>query len=745
MSIVALYLLLLADTAFAQILRGNVWNEKQEPLAGAQFRWNDSIVVATSDAQGNVAVTLPESALGFWVVRLPGYRVDTLKIPIDTNFQLTLRATNKLQDIELYAQRTGVILSNASIIKTEQITSTELKKSACCDLAGCFETQSTVQPQTTNVITQSKELRILGLAGVYNQILIDGVPLIQGLTQTYGISSIPGTLVDNIFVAKGANSVLQGFESISGQINVETKEPGKTPELLLNLYANSFAEKHINVNYGFKHKKWSNLTAFHSVQRANKIDRDQDQFLDLPQITRYMFFNKWMYGNEKQWGWNSRVSLRFLQENRVGGQTFFDARNDKGSNTVYGQTIHISQPEVSVKTGYRFNDAHYLFVQAAACQQNQNSFMGPVGYDAKQTSAYGNIQYERTATSSTWKAGISFRYLQLDEQIHINDSVLARTYGGLYQRGDRVPGVFAEHTLRTGADKFTWMVGIRADHHQQFGWNITPRTLLKYDFSPFSTVRANLGTGWRTVNLFSENIGLLSSSRNVVFTEALEPERAVNMGINFTQKFAAKNQQIAGHVTLDYYYTRFQNQIFPDFDTDPTQAFIRNFFGRSASHGFQAELLLTLAQRWELKTGYTFLDVYRMVDNQKQILPFNARHKLLSTFSYKPLSRKFHADLNVHVYGKQRLPNTKANPSLFQRPDFSRPFHTVNLQFTYNFKKVEAYIGCENLFDFRQRQPIISWQNPFGPYFDTSSVWGPTRGQEFYIGIRFQMKTTAEP
>jgi outer membrane receptor for ferric coprogen and ferric-rhodotorulic acid len=226
----------------------------------------------------------------------------------------------------------------------------------------------------------------------------------------------------------------------------------------------------------------------------------------------------------------------------------------------------------------------------------------------------------------------------------------------------------------------------------------------------------------------------------VVFTEALQPERAINMGINFTQKFAAKNQKFGGHITLDYYYTGFQNQIFPDFDTDPTQAIISNFYGRSASHGFQAELLLSLAQRWEVKSGYTFLDVYRIVNNQKQLLPFNARHKLLNTLSYKPLSRQFHVDLNVHWFGKQRLPNTQANPAGFQRPDFSQPFQTVNLQFTYNFKTVEAYVGCENMFDFRQRQPIISWQNPFGPYFDTSSVWGPTRGQEFYLGIRLRVK-----
>ena len=739
------YLLVLLFTFFttstwAQTLRGVVRDETRRPIAGAQFRWMDSLLVATSDTLGQVEINVAGFSNGFWVIQRVGYYPDTLQHPTDPSFQVTLQTRSQLQDVELYAQRNGILLSNASVIKTEQITATELKKSACCDLAGCFETQSTVQPQTTNVVTQSKELRILGLAGVYNQILIDGIPIIQGLSHTYGISSIPGTLVEQIFVSKGSNSVIQGFESISGQINVETKEPEKTPELLVNVYANSFAEKHLNINYGFRGKKWANLTAFHMVQPANRIDRDQDKFLDLPLITRYMLFQKWIYGDEKKWGWHHRVSLRFLQENRVGGQTFFDARRNKGSNSVYGQAINISQPEISIKSGYRFNDEHHISLQVAAYRQRQNSYMGPIGYDAQQSSAYANLQYERNKAYSNWKVGLSFRYLLLNEQININDSLLARTYGGWYSRKDLVPGAFAEHTLRAFNEKLTWLVGLRVDHHQQFGWHVTPRTLVKYDFSPQQTLRLNFGTGWRTVNLFSENIGLLSSSRNVVFTENLQPERAFNWGVNFTQKFAVPTQKIAGHISLDYYHTRFQNQVFPDFDSNPTQAIISNFYGRSVSHGFQAELLLSFAQRWEWKTGYTWLDVYRVINNQKQLLPFNARHKVLNTLSFKPISQNFHVDANLHWYGRQRLPNTQANPTMFQRPDFSRSFQTINLQFTYNLKTVEAYIGCENILDFRQRQPIISWQDPFGPYFDTSSVWGPTRGREWYIGIRYRIQ-----
>ncbi len=278
------------------------------------------------------------------------------------------------------------------------------------------------------------------------------------------------------------------------------------------------------------------------------------------------------------------------------------------------------------------------------------------------------------------------------------------------------------------------------DDHNEFGFQFTPRTLVKYDITPKTILRANIGTGWRTVNVFSENIGLLVSSRDIVFAEALQPEKALNFGINLTQKFDTKNNRLSGYLSADFYRTNFENQIFPDYDSNPTKAILQNFTGTSISNGFQAELYLNFFERFEWKTGYTFLDVYREIGDTKQVLPFNARDKVLATFSYKPLTNQFHLDMNVHWFGQQRLPDTRINPEEFQRPDFSNPYSVINAQFTYNFKSFDLYVGCENIFDVRQHQPILSWQDPFGPYFDTSSVWGPTRGQEMYVGVRVRFQ-----
>ncbi len=723
---------------FAQKIEGKVTDTKNEALTGASVYWLDSNQGTMTEINGIFSIAFNEISNKKLIASYVGFKSDTIEITNQKYVKFTLAAIKSLSEVVITEERDGIILSNIDPIKTENITQTELKKAACCDLAGCFETQLTIQPQTSNVITNAKELRILGLSGVYNQVLVDGFPMIQALSYTYGISGIPGTLVENIFVSKGANSVLQGFESISGQINVITKDAANTDKLLLNFYINSFMEKHLNANYAFKKGKWRNITAVQTVQPANKTDNDKDNFLDLPLLTRYLIYNKLNYGKESDWGWSTKIGLKYLNEERIGGQYTFNANTDQGNTSVYGQTVNFTQPEIYTKTGYRFNNKHNIALSANSFFHQQNSFFGTTKYNATQSNFYANLQYELAYNKlHTLKTGLSFRYLNIHEKIEFTDTILNRSYNGDYKRIENIPGIFAENTMSFLNNKITWISGLRLDHHNQFGSTLTPRMLLKYDLSSKTVVRANIGTGWRTVNLFSENIGLLVRSRNIVFAEKLLPERALNYGINMVHKYEINKQ--TGYLSADFYRTDFQNQIFPDYDRDSKSAIIKNFKGPSISNGFQLELNIKIAKRFDIKTGYNYLDVYRIEADKKNQLPFNPKHRVLGAISFKPLSKKFNIDINVHWFDKQRLPNTKANPIAFQRPDYSEAFTLYNAQFTYNFKKIELYIGCENIFNFRQLQPILSWQNPFGPYFDTSSVWGPTRGREIYSGVRFKL------
>lgn len=657
--------------------------------------------------------------------------LDTLIIINSESVELRFTSTQKISGA-------GIKASKPAQIGTDKIDQVELKKSACCDLAGCFETQGSVQPMTTNVITNSKELRILGLSGVYNQVLTDGIPIIHGLGYTYGISAIPGTLVDNIYVSKGTTSVLQGYESMVGQINVITKPSDKNEKLLVNAYINSFGESQYNVNYRMVKKNVSNLITLHSVLPAAKWDRDKDKFLDLPMLNRYLLFDKLKIGNENQKGFNGTIHFRTVWEERNGGQKTFNPKTDKGSSTIYGQAIHYTQSEAYSKLNYRYNSVKKISLYASGFTHNQNSWFGTVNYRAKQKSYYGNLQYENTWNQShEIKVGSSIRHLNTNEQIAFSDTFLHRTYNGNYLKNETIPGLFAENTFKWKGDIITLITGFRADHHNKFGWQYTPRASLKYELSETSTIRASIGKGWRTVNLFSENVGLLVSSRNILFDETLRPEVSYNWGLNFLKRYTYK--KLEGNMIIEFYQTRFKNQFFPDYDADPNLIRIYNFTQTSVSNGLQAEFSLKYNKRYDVKMVYNYLDVYRMQQQTKVVLPFNSKHKLLLSMSYTSKNKKFRFDMNSHWFGKQRLPDTDKNPEEYQQPKQSKSYFTHNIQCTYVWKKFEWYVGCENVFDYRQLKPIVSWQNPFSPYFDTSFNWGPTRGREAYLGFRYKL------
>jgi outer membrane receptor for ferrienterochelin and colicin len=714
---------------------GIVMTQDDVPLVGAQVYWaNESIGVLT-DANGRFVIEAIGTEKLELVARFVGYSPDTLLVAAGFDCTYYLSSFADLEEVEIIERGDGVVLSNLNTIKTEVITQGELRKAACCDLAGCFETQTTVQPQVTNVLTNAKELRILGVSGVYNQILIDGLPMIQGLSYTYGLSGIPGTLVDNIHVSKGANSVVQGFESMVGQINVETKNPDDTDRLFLNGYINSFGERHLNAHVAFKKNMWSNMTVFHTVQPAAVIDRDDDRFMDLPQLTRYMVFNRTQYGNEKSKGFYGRINVRYLHEERLGGQVNFDPATHLGSTESYGQLVNIGQPDINVRFGYRVNERTQVVLLSSAFMHQQDAWFGTVRFDALQHNAYANLQLEHDYGSVHGvKAGVSYRHMTLRENISFS-TALDRTYHGLYQRVENIPGVFVENTMGFFNNRLSWIAGVRTDHHNTFGTITTPRSLLKYDISEKTSIRASVGYGWRTVNVFSENNLLMIGSREVVFEEQLRPEAAMNYGLNLTHHF--NSDDFSGYLSLDYYRTSFENQVFPDYDSDPTRAYVANFTGVAVSEGIQAEASVRIGRRIDLKTGYNYLYVYREENSERRLLPFNPMHKVVNTFSFTPLSEKWHFDANIHSYGKQRLPDTSQNPEAFQTADFSDPYTVFSAQFTAILNRFEVYLGVENILDFRQLQPIRGWQDPFGPFFDTSSVWGPTRVREIYIIIRF--------
>lgn len=743
--LVVIALVLSAPILSAQYLYGQVTDMKDTPLPDAVVVWAGTSIGAATNQEGEFALPLPAdtSIKQLKLVAIFGLVRDTFFVDdLSSYWTFQVAAQVTLQEVTIMDERSGAFVSVLQPIKTEMINRTELRKAACCDLAGCFETQSTVQPTTTNVLTNAKELRILGLSGVYNQILIDGLPTIQGLTYTYGTGTIPGSILDNIWVVKGANSVLQGYESMVGQITVFPREGGSAEPFTTDILVNSFGEKHLNAAMATNKKKYTNYLAVHASLPGGRWDRDNDNFLDLPLLTRYSVYNKWRFRKENEKGFSAFVAGRMVQEQRIGGQKTFNYPQDTGTMRNYGQVVRFFQPEISTKIGWRWNENQKISLLSSFVAQDQQSWFGLTRYQANQRYAYANLQYELYWGKKhlhELKTGLSYRHFNLDETIRFAPAdTLKRNYGGNYLKKEQIPGLFAENTFHFKDGRWVWITGLRADQHNTFGWHVTPRTMLRFSPSTNLDIRGSIGSGWRTVNLFSENIGLLTGNRDLVFMETLQPEKSWNMGVNATQRF--KFQQFNFTVTGDLYHTRFQNQFFPDYDTAPEQAILANFMGKSISNGFQMEFSAAWKRLVELRAAYNFLDVYRVENGKKMLLPFNPRHKVLGVATVRTPNERWQFDTNIHWYAKQRLPDTRLNPEALRRPDYSQPYTMASVQARLNLKRFAFFAGCENLLDFRQKRPILGWEQPFSVGFDPAFAWGPTRGREFYIGCNYRME-----
>tara|TARA_Y100000994_G_scaffold249358_1_gene260570 strand:- start:18295 stop:20529 length:2235 start_codon:yes stop_codon:yes gene_type:complete len=718
-------------------IKGKIVDENLQPLPNASIYWLNSNIGTTSKLNGEFIIQKTNSEQNQLIISFIGYHSDTIEVLNNKKSIITsLKKTETLNTVKITENSSGIYIDRYQAEKIETITATELTKAACCELAGCFETQMSVQPKTTNIILDSKELSLLGLSGVYNQILIDGNPIISGLNYTYGISSIPGTIINKISISQGLASVQQGSNSITGQINIALKEYNKDETFFLNLYYNSFGAKQANVDFNFSTGKWKSIISLHTTQPSRKIDNNNDSFLDIPQTKKYSLYNKWIFGNTNE-GLYTTTIIRFLNEQRIGGQINFNITENKGSSYIYGQVVEFQQPELYNKTSYKFNETRAITIETGISYHNQESFFGTTQYLANQTNY--NIKIANILNWKTHKlvSGINYTRFNLNENIFFNENfTFNKTYQGI-PKDEKIKSFFTENTFNWKSNNLQLITGIRADQHNEFGLFIIPRGLVKYNFSENSIIRFSIGSGWRTFNLFSEHTHLLASNKNIIIDENLKPEKAINYGLNILQAFYFDNLEM--QITLDFYKTDFSNQIHPDYHHNPIEIHVHNFDGNSKSNSFQIEIALELIDELGIKLAYNYLDIFKLYENEnKYSLPLTSKHHLLNTISYRPVDKNWYFDMNTHFVGKKKLTDTTLNPPTHQRSLYSDPFWIVNGQFTIKLpkSKLDIYIGCENIINYTQENPIISWQNPFGQYFDISNIWGPTKGREFYVGIR---------
>lgn len=733
---------------FSQNLAGRVVevNDKGDTVGIqlASLQWLHTSVGVHSEVDGSFL--LQRTQTDTLVVSFPTYQPDTIIIgQQDNDITILLSHSHSLAQVSIIA-RDGSYISTQPILTTV-ITQQGLRRAACCNLAESFESTIAVDMEFSDAITGARQIAMLGLAGIYSQILLENVPLIRMLSHQFGLGFVPGSWMESINVSKGVASVTNGYEAITGQINVDYKKPETNYErAFLNVYGNSMGKGELSFNTRMKVGKKDNVSTilmlFAGDQFA-KIDMNKDGFLDVPRNQQINVMNRWDY--DVRGKMEGRSMIDFVWDNRVGGQMDYDRHDNRFSSEIYGLHIDNKKWDVITKNGFLLNgeDESIGTILSYTGHKTQSVF-GLKSYDAFQNSLYANVLYsnkfgERKRHKLT--AGGSLQYDNYKESLGWGNLMSDNT--ALFN--EVVPGIFGEYCYIIDP-KLIVMAGLRLDYNSHFNqlfW--TPRVHLKWQITENTSFRASAGKGYRTSHILAENIGLLTSNRIYREQEQLKAEEAYNAGISFVQSFNLPGGKSS--ISVDYFYTHFMNQAIVDLDQDVHSITIYNLNGAfngygnvSRSHSAQVELILKPFTRFELTLAYRYNDVRYMSNGIQREKVLTSPHKGLVNVNYSTRYDKWKFNVTLQVNGPQRLPDTHLNPTEYQRPEYSNPYCILNAQITKKFRRWEIYLGGENLLNYKQKDPIVSADNPFGEYFDATMIYAPITGIMGYLGVRYMLK-----
>jgi outer membrane receptor for ferrienterochelin and colicins len=718
-----------------------VTGEVKEVLDGAIVKWINTRKGTLTENGGKFCIDTEKISDLRLIVMYTGYKTDTVAVG-DKNFvEVVLHNTTTTKTIVVEGQTSTSFISDDKV-KTEVITQMELKKDACCDLSGCFGKNASVDVAVTDILTNTKELKVLGLEGSYTQILVDNMPIMTGLVTKFGVTSIPGSLINRIMISKGSNSVIQGYESISGIMNVLLKDYSSSEKVFINGFLNSAFEPQFNLNAATKINKWNTLVSFQTVQESKRVDGNSDGYLDVPLTRRYMLYNKWNYGSpDKGDKTNAIIGFKYLDERRTGGQKNFNYDENLGSNTIYGQTVNLHNADAYARFSHSFENESQLKVFMAGDYFDQLSYYGTTRYDGKQRNFNINALYEFPVYKKSYlRFGASYKYENIIEDINFTAPIVSpvkKTYAGYYDKLESVPGIYTEGSFEFKEINLSLIGGFRADYHNDYNMIWTPRFLARFQLTKNTVVRASFGTGFRTVNPFSEYPSFLASGKDIKGVRNVKPEKTVNYGIDLLQYFVIGGA--SGNINFDFYKTVFNNKVIAECDAMPYMYMFTNF-DDAGSNVFQVESSVNFLQHLDFKLAYKYIDLYYFKNGARLEQPFNSKHRILTGLTYTAPENSWILNLTMQWFGKQNLPSTANYSVQYQRPSESDAYAMLNAQFTKNFKYFEMYIGVENLLDFVQDNPIISAENPFSRNFDTSFIWGPTRGRDVYIGFRYLIR-----
>ncbi|MFN3530055.1 MAG: TonB-dependent receptor domain-containing protein [Bacteroidia bacterium] len=718
-------------------LRGFVLEESEsgrlKPLVTANVYWLGTTKGTITDERGFFSLPLSTETRRL-VISYIGFTPDTLFVRQPELVKVVLKSGSKLNTVEVSSERATTFVSTLNPIKTQMMTEKELFKAACCNLSESFETNPAVDVSYTDAVSGVKQIQLLGLSGTYIQMQRENLPDIRGLAANYGLTFVPGSWIESIQLTRGIGSVVNGYESISGQINLELKKPEQGDKLFINGYQNQMGRSELN--WYSRHQlnaRWSTAVLAHGNIMLMENDINRDGFLDLPLGSQLNVHNRWKYDDGK--GITAQLGWVALSDERRGGQLAFDHDEARATQAAFGTQMRVVRTEVYGKLGYVFPEERYKSVgyMGRASQQRMQAFFGNNDYAGFERSWYNNLIYQgiHGNTSRKYRAGLSFMAEQFDE-----------TYKGQqFVRTELVPGAFYE--LSFSKARYSVVGGLRLDQHNIYGTLFTPRLHAKYDLTDESAIRLAAGRGYRVANVFAENMGGLVSSREVEIlgngsgAYGLDMESAWNLGLSLTHGFKFMYRDAS--LNVDLHRTTFENQVVVDYDFSPQKLLFYNLQGRSFSNSAQVEVEVKPRRRLDVRMAYRFLDVQTQYQTGLLQRPLVARHRVFLNMGYETKSN-WAFDYTISWIGTKRLPDTRSNPEPFRFVEQSPSYFVMNGQITKSWKRFDAYLGIENMADFRQTRLVNAADQPFSPFFDASMVWGPAIERMIYVGFRFRIK-----
>ena len=745
---ILLWGLLLPLTAFAQqFSKGTVVDEANLPLMGAEVYWNGTQIGVSTDDNGTFTLKRTENS-NTLVISYIGYKTKTIKVTNSEVLHIQLEPQSALEEVVVTQKRGNTMKSQWQVANLHTMSSGELLKAACCNLSESFSTNPSIDVNFSDAVTGNKQIKMLGLTSPYILMAEENIPAMRGASQAYGLSFVPGTWIESIQITKGAGSVINGYESISGQINYEIEKPINARPFFLNLYTSEDSRYELNAHTKVKlSDKWATSLLAHGNVRQRKSDHNHDGFIDNPIGNQINLLNRWQYSNAEK-GWVSFVNLNYMKDERQAGQIDYNPLTDKGTTNAWGSEVNSERFTLSNKTGYVFPDTPYksIGLQNSFQSHRQDSYFGLNSYDIHQKSWYGNLIYNSIIgnTQHKFATGLSGTYDDYNEQL--TTSALA----GDFSRIDRSVGAFFEYTYDNSSN-FSFVAGIRADSHNNLGNFITPRFHLRYNPWKEATFRLSAGRGKRAANVIAENQQLLASSRQLHIIGGdggklygLNPEIAWNYGASFLQAFKiwGKNAELS----VDFYRTHFDNQVVVDLDHSPQQALFYNLDGKSFANSLQAEVSITPAKGLDFKAAYKYYDVQTQFTKGQLEKTLTPKHRWFANVAYETADThenkhsQWKFDVTFNWLGEQRLPTTATNPLPYRLSDYAPSFATLNAQITRVFSKTfEVYVGGENITNYKQANGILAADAPFGAYFDSTMQYAPAFGQMYYAGLRFKL------